>query len=258
MPIAVTRPPTDALARCALTHLEREPIDVGLARTQHREYRDTLARTGATVVVLAEQPEFPDAVFVEDTALVLDEVAVMMRPGAESRLGEVPTVADALGAYRPLAWIDAPGTLDGGDIMVVGRAVFVGRSSRSNPAGIEQLASILAPYGYRVSPITVHGCLHLKSACTHVGDGVILANRRWIEAEGLGGLHVLDVPPTEPRAANTLMVDETVVMAAGFPETADLLWQHGRTVVTVQLTELQKAEAGGSCMSLIFEEGQQG
>lgn len=258
MPIAITRPPTDALARCALTHLEREPIDIAAARTQHQGYRDTLVRLGATMVVLAEEPELPDAVFVEDTALVLDEIAVLMRPGAASRLAEVSTVADALVAYRTLARIDPPGTIDGGDIMVVGRTVYVGRSSRSNPSGIEQLGSILAPYGYRVSPVGVHGCLHLKSACTHVGDEVILANRQWIEAEALSGLHVIDVPPTEPRAANTLMVEGTVVMAAGFPETADLLWQHGRTVVTVELTELQKAEAGGSCMSLIFEEGQQG
>jgi dimethylargininase len=250
--VAITRPPTDALARCALTHLERQPIDVALAREQHGDYRDVLARPGARVIALPEEPDLPDAVFVEDAVLVVDEIAVLMRPGVQTRLGEVPSVAAAMAPYRDLRKIEEPGTLDGGDIMVVDQTVFVGRSSRSNAQGIMQLDDALRPFGYRVRPVGVHGCLHLKSACTHVGERLVLANRRWIDAEALEGVTILDLPPTEPRAANTLMIGETVVMAAGFPETADLLWQHGRAVETVDLSELQKAEAGGSCMSVVF------
>jgi dimethylargininase len=251
--VAITRPPTDAITRCALTHLERQPIDVRRAQEQHRGYRETLERLGATVVTLPEEPELPDAVFVEDTVFVVDEVAVLMRPGTPTRLGEVPSVATALAAYRDLARIEAPGTLDGGDILRVDRTVFVGRSSRSNASGIAQLHDVLAPLGYRVRPVGVHGCLHLKSACSHVGGGLVVANRHWIDAEALDGVTILDLPTTEPRAANTFMIGDTIVMAAGFPETTDLLWQRGRTVETVKLSELQKAEAGGSCMSVVFE-----
>jgi len=253
MLLAITRPPTAALDRCALTHLEREPIDIPKAIGQHRQYEALLARLGAEVVSLAPEPELPDAVFVEDVAVVLDEVAVITRPGAASRLPEVASVERRLAAYRPLLRIEAPGTLDGGDVMRVDRALYVGRSSRTNDAGIAQLISVVGPFGSAVRPVAVTGCLHLKSACSHLGEGLVLVNREWIDAEALDGVALLDVPPAHHGSANSFLVGGTVVMAAGFPETATLVRATGRAVETVDLSELRKAEAGGSCMSLVFE-----
>ena len=250
---AITRPPTDALTRCAPTHLERDPIDIERAIAQHRDYEATLARLGATVISLPPEPDLPDAVFVEDVAIVLDEIAVVTRPGTPSRLPEVASVEARLAEYRPLLRIDAPGALDGGDVMRVDRVLYVGRSSRTNERGIGQLAEAVAPFGYAVRAVPVIGCLHLKSACSHVGGGLVLANRGWIDAAAMDDVELLDVPAAHPGSANSFLVGDTVVMAAGFPETAARVRAAGRSVVTVELSELRKAEAGGSCMSLIFE-----
>jgi dimethylargininase len=253
MLLAMTRPPTAALERCALTHLEREPIDIDRAIAQHRRYEETLARLGAEVISLPPEQDLPDAVFVEDVALVLDEVGVVTRPGTPSRLPEVATVEERLAAYRPLLRIEAPGTLDGGDVMRVDRVLYVGRSGRTNQAGIAALARAVGPFGYEVRPVPVTGCLHLKSACSHLGGGLVLVNKDWIEADALREVELLDVPAAHPGSANSFLVGDTVVMAAGFPETAALVRATGRTVETVELSELRKAEAGGSCMSLVFE-----
>lgn len=253
MLLAITRPPTDALTRCALTHLDREPIDIRRAIAQHRGYEEALSRLGAKVISLPPGPDLPDAVFVEDVAIVLDEIAVITRPGTPSRLPEVATVEERLAAYRPLLRIEAPGSLDGGDVMRVDRVLYVGRSSRTSEAGIAQLAEAIGPFGYEVRPVPVTGCLHLKSACSHLGGGLVLVNREWIEAEALQDVELLDVPAAHPGSANSFLVGATVVMAAGFPETAEVVRAAGRTVETVELSELRKAEAGGSCMSLVFE-----
>lgn len=251
--VAIVRPPSDALARCELTHLAREPIDVGRAREQHAGYTALLRELGAAVLVLPAQPDLPDAVFVEDVAVVLDELAVMTRPGAPSREPEVAAVAAALAGFRALAWLAPPATLDGGDVLRVDRTLYVGRSSRTNAAGIEQLAGHLAPFGYTVRAAPIGPALHLKSACTYLGRGVLLANPAWIDPTPFAGLDILPVDPAEPRAANTLRVGETVVMADGFPQTRARIEERGFTVRVVPLSELQKAEAGGSCMSLVFQ-----
>ena len=251
--VAITRPPTDALARCELTHLERQSIDVAVAREQHSAYEACLAGLGAEVVSLAGEPNLPDAVFVEDTAVVLDEIAVLARPGAASRRAEVDTIERVLARYRPLSRIEPPGTLDGGDVLRVDATLYVGQTSRTNHAGINQLAAMVRSHGYEVRPVAVSGCLHLKSACSHAGDGLVIVNGNWIDTHAFKGAELLEVPAAEPGAANGFLVGATVVMAAGFPETVELLRSRGRRVVTVELSELRKAEAGGSCMSLIVE-----
>lgn len=250
--VAIVRPPSDALARCELTHLAREPIDTVLAREQHAGYAALLRELGAGVLALPPQPDLPDAVFVEDTAIVLDELAVMTRPGAATREPEVASVAAALSGFRALAWLTPPATLDGGDVLRVERTLYVGRSSRTNAAGVDQLAGHLAPVGYDIRAVPVAGALHLKSACTYLGRGVLLANPAWIDVSAFTGLDVLPVDPAEPRAGNTFLVGDTVVMADGFPRTRARIAERGFTVRTVPLSELQKAEAGGSCMSLVF------
>ena len=195
MLVALTREVSPSLARCELTHLAREPIDVARAVAQHAAYEAALAGLGCTLVRLRAEPDLPDAVFVEDTAVVLDELAVVTRPGAESRRAETASVARALGSYRTLRRIEPPGTLDGGDVLVAGRRVFVGRSRRSDPAGVAGLRGHLEPLGYAVESVALGDCLHLKSAATLVAPDTLLANPSWTDPGAFRGLAVIEVDP---------------------------------------------------------------
>ncbi len=250
--IALTRDVSPTLGDCELTHLSRESIDLERARAQHRAYEQALAGLGCRVERLPAEPELPDAVFVEDTAVVVDEVAVITRPGAGSRRPETSSMAVALSAYRRLAAIAAPGTLDGGDVLRLGRQVFVGRSSRSNEAGVEGLRCALQPLGYSVTEVQVRGCLHLKSAVTEVGPGMLLVNPAWVEPGAFGPTRVIEVDPDEPMAANGLRVGDAVLYARAFPRTERRLETHDIHVVAVDLSELAKAEGAVTCCSVVF------
>jgi dimethylargininase len=250
--VAIVRPPTAALRRCEITHIEREPIDVPRAVAQHAGYADLLRQLGAEVIVLPPEPDLPDAVFVEDTAVVLAELAIITNPGAASRRPETRTVAAALQPFRRLHRMRPPATLDGGDVIIADRSIYVGRSSRTNDDGIADLAASVEPFGYRVHDVALSGCLHLKSACTFLGDGTFLLNPAWVDPAAFPPQRRLRVPESEPRAANTFRVGDTTVMADAFPLTRQTLEDSGFRVRTADLSELQKAEAGGSCMSLIF------
>jgi dimethylargininase len=248
---ALTRELSPAIANCELEFLDREPIDLALAVEQHRQYQETLAELGAEVEILPAEPDLPDSVFVEDPAIVLDEIAVITRMGALSRRGESKTLARALAKYRELRHIAEPATLEGGDVMRIGKTLYVGYSRRTNVAGIQQLATMLHPLGYFVVPVEVRGCLHLKTACSYIGDDTVLANRAWMDADALCSLKILDVP--EPRGANTLRIGDTVLMPAAFPRTRDVLERSGFRVRAIDNSELLKAEAGVTCTSLVFE-----
>lgn len=253
---AITRNVSAGLASCELTHLRRTPIDVTLAREQHRQYEAALARFGCEIVRLPELPDLPDSVFVEDVAVVVDELAVLTRPGAQSRRAEVAAIREPLARYRRLAAIDAPGTLEGGDVLRLGRRIYVGMSGRSNPEGIEQLQALLAPHGYSVAGVPVEGCLHLKSAVTEVAPGVLLVNRRWIDPAIFGEVEVTDVDPTEPYAANGLLVGgpdgSGLIYPASFPRTRAPLESRGIPLEIVDVSELQKAEGAVTCCSVVF------
>ncbi len=250
--LAITRAVGPALARCELTFLAREPIDVDRARLQHAAYHDALRRAGAEVETLPAEPDLPDAVFVEDTAVVLDEVAIITRPGAESRRGEVASIARALARYRTLARIDPPATLDGGDVLRVGREIFVGRSSRTNAAGIAQLAALAGRHGCRVTPVDVRGCLHLKSAVTAIDDETIVINRTLLDAAPFRRFRALDVDPTEDAAANVLALGGIVHVSARFPRTRAAIDAAGFETLALDLSELEKAEGALTCGSLVF------
>jgi dimethylargininase len=253
MLIAITRAVSPAIARCELTHLARQPIDVDTARRQHELYEEALRRAGCEVVRLPAGDDMPDAVFVEDTAVVFDEVAIITRPGAASRRSETAAVAEALAGYRPIVRIAAPGTLDGGDVLTIGRRVLVGESSRTNAAGIRQLAECVGPHGYTAMAIPMTQVLHLKSAVTAVDADTLLVNPAWVNLQRLEAPAVIDVHPQEPYGANALRVGASVIYPIMFPFTRDRLASHGIRVEPVDVSELAKAEGAVTCCSLIFD-----
>ena len=253
MLIAITRKVSSALANCELSYLPRQPIDLEKARAQHKAYEDLLDRLGARVFSLPEEPDLPDAMFVEDPAIVFDEVAVICPLGTETRRKEAPSLAAALEPYRKLAYVKLPGTLEGGDVLRVGKRVFAGVTKRSNPEGIRQLAVIVAKFGYELTAVPVSGCLHLKSAVTFLGRKTLLANRAWFEAMRFAGFEWIDVDPSEAHAGNALTVGETVVFPASFPKTRERIEARGFKVVSLDISELQKAESALTCSSSLFK-----
>jgi len=253
MLLALTRSVSPAMAQCELTHLARVPIDPALAAGQHRSYEAALAHLGCMVERITPAPELPDSVFVEDAAVALDEIAVIARPGAESRRTEVDAVADAMRRYRPIATITSPGTLDGGDVLRLGRTLYVGQSGRTNDEGIAQLRRHAGPHGYSVRALRPTGCLHLKTAVTAVSDHAVLLNPDWIATAAFDGLEVITVHPEEPFAANVVRVGDAVLTAAAFPRTRRIMEAHGITVHVVDVSELAKAEGAVTCCSILLE-----
>jgi dimethylargininase len=253
MLLALTRPVPHSISRCEVTHIARTPIDYGRATIQHEEYEHVLSALGCTVEQLPEEPDQPDSVFIEDTAIVVDECAVITRPGAPSRRGEIAGVADALSPYRRLFHIEAPGTLDGGDVLRVGRRFYVGLSTRSNADGARQLADALSAAGYVVETAAVRDCLHLKTAVSALPDERLLLDPRCVDATAFHGAEWIAVDRAEAAVgANVLVVDHTVVVPTAAPRTADLLRREGYDVETVDASELAKAEGGLTCCSLLL------
>jgi dimethylargininase len=249
--VAIVREVGAALARCELSFVPRTPIDVGLAQRQHAAYGAALRSLGCELLELPALDEYPDSVFVEDTALVFDELAVLTQPGALSRRGEVESVGDALSAYRPIARIAGAGTLDGGDVLRIGREVYVGRSARSNDEGIQQLRALLAPHGYRVHGLVTHDCLHLKSAVTRVDEATVLVQPRWLDPAPFAHLRCIAVDESEEHAANALLAGSGLVYPDCFPHTRKRLERAGIAVTAVDVSELQKAEGAVTCCSLL-------
>ncbi|TFG53688.1 MAG: dimethylargininase [Gemmatimonadales bacterium] len=253
MTVAFTRAVSPSLARCELTHLARDPIDATRAAAQHSDYERCLAQLGVEVVHLPALSDLPDSVFVEDTAVVLDELAIITRPGAVSRRAETGAIADALRLYRDLVFVEEPATVDGGDVLIVGRQVYVGLSSRTSASGVAQIRHMLEPLGYRVTTVAVGGCLHLKSAVTQVAPDTVLINRTWVDSDAFRGMRQVEVDATEPHAANALKIRDSVLYPAAFERTRDRLHELGITVLPVDVSELAKAEGGVTCCSILVE-----
>ena len=249
---AIVRKPSAALSRCELTFLARQPIDIERACAQHAAYVAALRSQGIDVAVLPPEPDLPDAVFVEDTAVVVDECAVITRPGADSRRAEVDGVAAALEPYRPLVRLRPPATLDGGDVLRVGRSFFVGRTARTNDEGIQQLRSALAPHGYDVRSVVPDGCLHLKSAVTYIGLETLLVNPEWIDVGLFGRWQCVPVAAEEPCGANALLTGDVVHVALSAPQTRRKLDALGFTTAALDTSEFEKAEAALTCLSVLF------
>lgn len=251
MPLALTREVPESIVHCELTHLTRVPISVLRARAEHAAYEQALADLGLEVRRLPPLADHPDSVFVEDTAVVFDEGAVVTRPGAPSRRAEVASVREALASWREVREIEGPGTIDGGDVLVLDRDVVVGLTARTTAAGAEALARLVAPWGYRVRTLPVTGCLHLKTAVTRAGARTVVLNPAWVDAAAFPGWQVVEVDPAEPFGANVLWHDGTVICAEHLLRTATRLEGAGSRVRLVPAGELARAEGGVTCCSLI-------
>ena len=234
------------------TYIGAEPIHGELALVQHAAYCRALESCGANVITLDANCHLPDCAFVEDTAIVLDELAVVTSMGAESRRGELAVIAEALAPYRDVRHVDLPARIEGGDVVRAGHSLFVGESSRTDAAGIRALRDLVRPLGYQVTAVPVRGCLHLKTACSALPDGRFLVNPRWIDVVPLAGSRLLSVPASESWAADVLPIGEEVVLADGLPATQELLQREGFAIRPVPISEFAKAEAGVTCLSLVF------
>jgi len=252
--IAITHEVSSNLRDYEIFDRPRQVIDIDLARRQHSQYEDALGELGCRLVRLSEQSRYPDSVFIEDTAVVLDEIAIGARPGVESRRGETEPIAEVLSNYRPVFQIQSPGTLEGGDVLRVGRTLYVGFSDRTNESGADQLGDLVAPYGYEVVNVHVDGCLHLKSAVTHVGEENLLINKSWIDAKVFEGKTLIEVDPGEPYAGNSLLIAGELMYSTMFPATRRRLEEKGISVRAVDMSEFQKAEGAVTCCSLIFRD----
>jgi dimethylargininase len=250
---AITRAVSPAIVNCELTFIPRQPIALAKAEQQHHAYQLLLEKFGARVISLPAEPALPDSMFVEDPAIVLDELAIIFPLGTEMRRPEAASLARALAQFRKLSRVELPGQVEGGDILRVERRLFAGLSSRTNAEGIRQLDSLVASYGYEVVSVPVTGCLHLKSAVTYLGRNTLLANRSWFDSKVFRGFDWVDVAPEEPHAANALAIGGTVIFPASFPRTRACLEARGFPVTPLDISELQKAESGLTCSSLLFD-----
>lgn len=252
MTIAITRKVSPRFNECEITHIDRTPIDVDIARAQHDEYVKALATLGCKVIELEEEPDLPDSVFVEDTAFILPEAAVITRPGADSRKPEVESIIPALSPHRKLIQVTAPASVDGGDVLVLGKNIYIGLSTRSNIEAVNQLNASLQEYGYMVQGVNLTDCLHLKTAVTRVDDHTLLINKDWVDANLFPGYDLIEVDASEPFAANCLPIHDKIIYPTTFPNTQKKLEARGFHIINVNLDELAKAEGAVTCCSLII------
>ncbi len=249
---AIVRQPAASLVDCELTHLEAQPIDIAQARAEHAAYVALLERLGERVTVLPALEAFPDSCFVEDVLLALPELFILTRPGALSRRDEPQHISSALPGDRPVAALEAPTTLDGGDVLRIGRDIYVGITTRTNADAVDALGRLVSPFGYRMTGIEIDAALHLKTAITALPDGRLLHNPRWVDAARFGDRAAIEAHPDEAFAGNSLLVGDTVILHAGHARTAALLRAQGYAVETTDISEFAKAEAGLTCLSVVF------
>lgn len=246
---AIVRRPGPELVNGLTSHrgLRVDPVQ---ALVQHEAYVKALTSLGVAVTVLPPLPGFPDACFVEDTAVVVPGCAVITRPGAPSRRGETATVAEVLARMVPVVTMDAPATLDGGDVLVVGDVGWIGLSDRTNAAGAAFLTEALSHHGVRMTTVPVAEGLHLKSSVNWVGGRRLLAAAPFAGHPAFADWEVMPVPPDEAYACNTLRVAGTLIAPAGHPATRDLLAATGDPVVELATDEIAKVDGGLTCLSL--------
>jgi dimethylargininase len=249
---AIARKPGKNFARGLTTTLNSEPADYGLMLKQHEAYLAALSGAGLEVIVLDPQPDYPDAHFVEDTAVVTPNVAVITIPGAAARQGEEESIIPVIADFRRIERIQTPGTVDGGDVLQVGNHFFIGISERTNRQGAEQLGQILRRYDHTWTPVAVGAGLHFKSSVNYVGQNTLLVTPDFAAKEQLQGYDHLVLDRSETYAANTLLVNDHLLIPAGYPKTQRQLETLGLDMVELEVSEVQKMDGGLTCMSLRF------
>ncbi|MGQ9585705.1 MAG: dimethylarginine dimethylaminohydrolase family protein [Anaerolineae bacterium] len=249
---AIVRPPGRRFVAALTKQKPPLPIDVDLARAQHEAYTQALRALGLEVWVLEPDERFPDGCFVQDLAVIYGSLAVVCRPGASSRQGEELAIAEALASHKQVVHIEAPGTLEGGDVLRVGQRLFVGLSRRTNRSGMAQLRRWVEPLGATVVPVPIEDGLHLMTGCAYVGKGMLLAAGSRAALPQFLGLDVIFVPPEEAYGANCLAIRDQVILPEGCPRVQRALEQRGFGVWTVPMSEFAKADGGVTCLSLLW------
>ncbi len=250
---AITHKVSSRIGECELTFIDRASIDLEKAERQHALYCAVLEKLGVAITRLSENESYPDACFVEDTAVVVDELAIICSMGVASRRGETALIARELSRHREIAHISLPATIEGGDVLRAGKKVFVGQSTRTNNQGIAELARTLNPLGYDVVPVLTKRSLHLKSVCTAIDDETLIVNPNWIELDPFRGFNLVHTPADEPWAGNVVRVGNAVCVQAGFPKTVETVKRVAERVEVIDTSELGKAEGALTCLSIIFE-----
>lgn len=251
MTVAITRRVSPRFNECEITHINRTPIDIEIAKSQHHEYILALKELGCRVVELPEEASLPDSVFVEDAAFILPEAAVITRPGADSRKPETESIAKALAPYLPIVRVTEPATVDGGDVLVLGKEIYIGMSTRSNPAAVGQIQDLLGQSGYKVTAVHLNDCLHLKTAVTKIDDTTILIDKNLVDPSQFKAYEWIEIDASEPFAANCLPVNGTIIYPDSFPRTRKILETRGYNIRPVTVDELAKAEGAVTCCSLL-------
>ncbi len=251
---ALLRRPAPTVADGLTTADEGRP-DPARTREQFEAYAAALRDAGVDATVLDPLPDHPDAHFVEDVAVVMPEVIVRTRPGAPERRGEIDAVGEALQRFGPVVDIEAPGTLDGGDVLTVGDRVFVGRSERTNDAGARQLRAIVEPQGFSCVTVPVGAGLHLKSSVNAVSDDTLVLTAEFAHEPAFAEFDRVVVPDGEEYAANVLRVNDRVLVPAGYPAMAGRLRARGLAVVELAMSEFRKMDGGLTCLSVRFGGG---
>lgn len=251
---ALTRKVGKSINNCELTYADRQQINVEKAQQQHMEFENALRKLGVNVLSLESDDTLPDSVFVEDTAVITKEFAVITPMGTKSRKDEPDKIAEILKQYRPLKYINKNTSLEGGDIVQAEDTFYVGISSRTNHEGFENLAEILLPQGYKIVPVQVYGCLHLTTGSTYIGNNTMIANPAWVDVSKFEGMEVIEIEPDEPWAGNAIQANGKLLFPSSSNKTSKKVSAKGFEVYTVDISELEKAEAGLTCMSLLFQD----
>lgn len=248
---AITRKPGQDFAHGITTSNLGTP-SYELLLEQHSAYIETLRSLGLDVIVLDPLLDYPDAYFVEDIAVVTPDVAIITNPGAESRRGEADTIESILAEYRETLRIQAPGTVDGGDVLMVGTHFFIGISDRTNRTGAEQLTSILEAYGNALTVVSVHSGLHLKSSVNYVGQNTLLTTEGYADVDQFREYDKIVVDKSEKYAANTVLIDNSLIIPKGFPKTRERLLTLDLNIIELDVSEMRKMDGGLTCMSVRF------
>jgi dimethylargininase len=234
------------------TFHDKQKIDVALAKQQHQQYSRTLSSLGIKLIRIEADDTLPDCCFTEDTVIVFDDYAIITIPGATSRIPETIEIEKTLSPLKTIVHIKKPGTIDGGDVLKIGKIFFIGNSARTNEEGIRQVASVIKHKGYQVIPVKIWNTLHLKSVCTYLGNGCIILAEGYLDEKVFSEYDKIIVPKEEEYSANCLVVNGSVLIPKGFPKTKKLIENKGFPIIELEMSEIEKAEGALTCLSVIF------